>query len=183
MFSRLFGPKGKALEQEGVFLDGAYRLHQAADIERFTDLARAAFPTFADRIECFGADWLGRQFARDQGRMRDGQPLVLMLEPGTGEALEIPVGFAAFHAQELVQEPDAVAAASFFREWLSAGGTRPGYDQCIGYRTPLFLGGSDDIANLEVSDLDVYWTLAAQLLAQVRDLPEGAAVDRVSVGD
>lgn len=183
MFPRFFGHKGKALEQEGVFLDGAYRLHQAADIERFTDLARAAFPAFADRIECFGADWLGRQFAKDQDRKRGGQPLVLMLEPGTGEALEIPAIFTAFHEHELIEEPDAVAAAPFFREWLSAGGARPGYDQCISYKEPLFLGGSDEIANLEVSDLDVYWTVAAQLLAEVRDLPEGTVINRVTVGD
>ena len=49
-------------------------------------------------------------------------PLVLMLEPGTGEALEIPASFATFHERELIAEPDAVAAFSFFKEWLSVGG-------------------------------------------------------------
>lgn len=183
MFSRLFGRSSTALDQERVYLDGAYRLHQAADVERFTDLARAAFPAFADRIECFGADWLGRQFAKDQGRLQKGEPLVLMLEPGTGEALEIPASFTAFHEHELIEEPDAVVAVAFLEEWLSAGGVRPRYDQCISYKVPLFLGGADEIANLEVSDLDAYWTVAAQLLAKVRALPAGAVINRVTVGD
>jgi hypothetical protein len=182
MFSRLFG-RNKAPDYNGSYLDGAYRLHQPADAEHFTGLARAAFPAYANRIECFGADWLGRQFARDRDRSRKGEPLVLILEPGTGEALEIPVGFTAFHERELIEEPDAVAAVSFFKAWLSAGGARPGYGQCVGYKVPLFLGGSDEVENLELGDLDVYWTIAAQLLAKVRDLPEDAIINRVITGD
>ncbi|MDO9473319.1 MAG: DUF1851 domain-containing protein [Caulobacter sp.] len=183
MFSRLFGRKSKTLDQQGVYLDGAYRLHQPADTERFTELARTAFPAFSDRIECFGADWLGRQFARDRGRLQNGEPLILMLEPGTGEALEIPANFAAFHERELIDEPDAVAAASFFEEWISAGGARPKYDQCIAYKLPLFIGGSDEVSNLHLSDLDVYWTVAAQLLAKTRGLPEGTIINRVALDD
>lgn len=95
MFSKLFR-KSKAAPQSDhpTFLDGAYRLHRVDDVDHFTSLASTAFPAFADRIECFGADWLGRQFARDRARIAGGEPLVLMLEPGTGEALEIPADFA-----------------------------------------------------------------------------------------
>lgn len=184
MFSKLFGRTGETRgDPSQIYLDGSYRPHQKDDVGHFTDLARAAFPAFADRIECFGADWLGRQFAKDQGRMEAGEPLVLMLEPGTGEALEIPASFATFHERELIAEPDAVAAFSFFKEWLSVGGAAPKYDQCIGYKVPLFLGGADAVANLTVSDFDVYWTISAQLLAKVRSLPEGTVINRVSISD
>lgn len=106
-----------------------------------------------------------------------------MLEPGTGEALEIPVSQAAFHDEELANEPDAAAAYSFFEQWLAAGGVRPDYGQCIGYKQPLFLGGADDIANLEAVDFDVYWNLAAQILARVRGLPGGTRIGDVSISD
>lgn len=33
-------------------------------------------------------------------------------------------------------------------------GAEPAYDQCIGYKKPLFLGGEDDISNQELSDLE-----------------------------
>lgn len=181
MFSKLFGRRDRPHSQEGAFFDGAYRLHRSGDVGRFTDLARTAFPDFADRIECFGADWLGRQFARDHGRHQDGQPLVLMLEPGTGEVLEIPADYTSFHENELLEQAEAVAALSFYERWRSAGGARPRYDQCIGYKVPLFLGGLDDLPNLEVSDLDVYWTLASQLLAQIRETPSGTVIDRATL--
>lgn len=166
-----------------TFLDGAYRLHRAEDVTRFTQLAAYAFPEFAGRIDCFGADWLGRQFATDRGRTVAGIPQVLMLEPGTGEALEIPVDRPAFHDEELVREPDAVAALSFFKQWVDSGGSRPAYLQCAGYKQPLYLGGSDDVTNLEISDLEVYWTITAQLLAQVRGLPVGTRIGDISISD
>ena len=80
-----------------------------------------------------------------------------MLEPGTGWALDIPATFEAFHDDVLVDEADAAIALSFFRGWAAATQAvlpiRP--SQCVGYRTPLLLGGADDIENLEVTDLDV----------------------------
>lgn len=166
-----------------IYLDGAYRQHRPEDVARFTELAADAFPEFRARVECFGADWLGRQFAIDRGRIVDGEPQVLMLEPGTGEALEIPVGRNAFHEEELAQEPEGAVAYSFFQQWQAEGGARPGYSQCVGYKRPLYLGGADDMTNLELVDFDVYWTISAQLLAQVRDLPPGARIDAVRIDD
>ena len=163
-----------------VYLDGAYRQHRQEDVARFTKLAIDAFPEFAGRIECFGADWLGRQFATDRLRMADGIPQVVMLEPGTGEALEIPVDQRAFHDEELAQEPDAAAAYSFFIRWVASGGTKPAYDQCVGYKKPLYLGGSDDVSNFELSDFEVYWSISAQLLAKCRSLPIATTIGNVS---
>ena len=166
-----------------TYLDGAYRLHRDEDVARFSAIAVEAFPEFAGRIECFGADWLGRQFATDKGRSVNGSPQVLMLEPGTGAALEIPLSRADFHDDELANEPDAAVAYSFFREWLASGGDRPNYDQWIGYRQPLFLGGADEVSNLEPVDFDFYWGLSAQMLAKVRGLPVGTPIGVISISD
>lgn len=37
------------------------------------------------------------------------------------------------------------------------------FDECVGYKIPLFLGGDDHIGNLQSTDLDVYWTLTGRL--------------------
>lgn len=164
-----------------IYLDGAYRVHRPEDVARFTELARDAFPQFGKRITCFGADWLGRMFADDRGRLINGIPQVLLLEPGTGEALEIPLDQTAFHEEELAQEPDAAVAYSFFRRWQASGGAIPSYDECVEYRKPLYLGGADDLPNLQLANLDVYWTLSAQLLARVRGLPIGSRIANISI--
>jgi hypothetical protein len=98
------------------FENGLYRLHDAETGPRGAAWIAGSFPRFASRACPFGYDWLGRQFALDSGRAEDGEPLVLLLGPGTGEALEIPFSFARFHEQlEELREP--ALAGSFFASW------------------------------------------------------------------
>lgn len=72
------------------FKDGLYRVHDADSGPAAQQLIAEAFPEFAARATPFGFDWLGRQFAIDSLRLIAGEPQVLMIEPGTGEVLEIP---------------------------------------------------------------------------------------------
>jgi Domain of unknown function (DUF1851) len=172
---------GKWMDQAGgrTYENGLYRVHTKESARAADALARAAFPEFAGRLACFGYDWLGRQFATDMARGSGGDPEVLMFEPGTGEVLEIPVPFSAFHDGELVDYGEEALARGFFVQWLQTGGPSPKLNECIGYRKPLFLGGQDVVANLELSDLDVYWTIMGQLRRRAMRLPEGTPVSHV----
>jgi hypothetical protein len=162
---------------------GLYRIHTPTSAARADALVRAAYPEFATTASCFGHDWLGRQFSLDARSGHSQEPTVLMFEIGSGEALEIPVPFSAFHDTELVDYPDAVLAADFFDTWLGSGQPAPEHDQCVGYRVPLFLGGADDITNLEVADIDVYWSLFGQMRLSVSGASDGTTVARVDLGD
>lgn len=163
------------------FQGGLYRVFTAEQMTSFTELGAVAFPEFAGRIQCFGMDWMGRLFATDSARGLREDPEVLMLEPGTGEVLEIPVALSKFHDEELVDFADAALAVDFYQAWLAKGGRAPAMDECVGYRTPLFLGGVDGITNLEIGDVDVYWTIAAQLLAKTRGLPIGTPITNLNI--
>jgi hypothetical protein len=149
------------------FKRGMYRVIRATDLADWSARVFLAFPAFNGRITCFGYDWLGRAFAVDTRRLEQGQPGVVMFEPGMGEALEIPSNIHTFHENELIDHGDAALADDFHERWLTHGGVEPGYTQCVGYRKPLFLGGEDELENLELSDLDVYWHLMAQLIAKI----------------
>jgi hypothetical protein len=167
----------------GSYADGLYRIHDCAAMPKWTQVVEEAFPDFRNRLFCFGLDWLGRMFALDFARRDNGQWLVLMLEPGTGMALEIPVGFMEFHDGELVRYQNEALAVELFNAWRTSGGESPGFAECIGYQTPLFLNGSDTLDNLALTDLEVYWSIAGQLLAKVRQLPEGTAIHRIGLKD
>lgn len=165
------------------FEKGLYRLHDATSGPLALSWIVEAFPEFASRACPFGYDWLGRQFAIDTSRQDDGQPLVLLLEPGTGEALEIPLPIGAFHDEELVEYRDAALASGFFDTWAREHPREVplGRRECVGYRVPLFLGGSDTIDNLELIDLDVYWTTCGQLRRGILQMPEGTSIKDVSI--
>jgi len=167
------------------FEKGLYRLHTARSGAGAEALVADAFPEFAGRAHCFGFDWLGRQFALDDHRRQGDEPLVLMLEPGTGEALEIPATFVTFHDEELVEFCNEALARQFFEDWAAANSRFLPliFDQCAGYRVPLFLGGSDTVDNLEVIDLDVYWTMCGQLRRGARRMPAGTTIRELTIGD
>lgn len=165
-----------------TFSRGLYRIHDDRTGPQALTFIAKAFPEFAVRVCPFGYDWLGRQLAIDSGRVVGGQPQVLLLEPGTGEALEIPLSFAAFHDEEVIDYADAALAKEFFTTWTlgSPHAVPLGRDRCVGYRVPLFLGGQDDVENLEVSDLELYWSICGQLRNGVRALPPGASISEVA---
>ena len=142
---------------------GLYRLHTESSAAAADLLVGAAYPDFEGRIACFGMDWLGRQFSLDASRGASGDPEVLLFDVGAGEALEIPTAFSAFHDTELVDYTDAALASEFFEQWLREHPEPIHFDQCVGYKVPLFLGGADQLGNLSGTDVDVYWTLTGQL--------------------
>jgi len=152
------------------FNNGIYRVHSFEQIEKWTEIISLAFPDFANEVICFGYDWLGRQFAIDNRRKSLDKSSILMFEPGTGEVLEIPVDLIKFHNEELFKYANEVLAYDFFQQWLSISNSYLTLEQCVGYKQPLFLNGSDTSDNLEIIDLEVYWEISSQLLAKIRSL-------------
>ncbi len=157
---------------------GLLRVHTIESATAAAELVQAGYPEYAGRVSCFAFDWAGRQFSVDLGDARD---IVQMFEIGTGQVLEIPADLEGFFDEEIVQYTDAALGESFFSAWLGAGGGQPGFNECVGYRRPLFLGGVDDVSNLELTDLSVYWTVFGQLRVKTRGLPPGTRVGRVGI--
>lgn len=160
------------------FGGGLYRVHTPELALEWTEKVEELFPAFRDRVMCFGYDWLGRQFALDSRRHDGRHHLTLLFEPGTGEALEIPASIEDLHTEELVQHGDAALALDFYADWREASGDDAylGMHECVGYDVPLFLDGEDEVSNLSRIDMDVYWTLAAQLLHGTLRLPPGSSI-------
>lgn len=158
------------------FNNGIYRIHSLGQISQYSELAGGMFPDFSKRIICFASDWLGRQFAMDAERIDKGKKLILMLDPGAGEVLEIPATFMDFHENELINYTDEVLASNFYSQWLQQGGLLPEKYECIGYKVPLFLGGLDELGNIERIDMKLYWSLCSQLLRKTLTMQEGQSI-------
>jgi hypothetical protein len=157
-------------------------VHHWSSLRHSNALVREAFPD-SNQVQVFGFDWLGRQFAVDSRGRRDEDPAVLLFEPGTGEVLEICAHFSMFHDGELIEFKNEALASHFFAQWRAAAGASVGFSECVGYRVPLFLGGKDQVDNLEIIDLDVYWTIVGQLRTGSRKLPKGTTIRRIATSD
>jgi hypothetical protein len=153
---------------------GVFRIVSADEGAAASSFVTEGFPDFAARSIPFGVDWFGRVYAADRARATG----LLLIEPGSGEAFEIDDDFAEFLDVTLVDEPELLEL-DLFGQWLAAGGTAPAEGTCVGFKLPLFLGGDTAMTNLELTDLDVYWSFSAQLRLQTRDLPGGTGIGRV----
>lgn len=138
------------------------------------------WPEYKEQLIVFAYDWLGRQFAFDRNRAEEGELMISLLEPGAGELLEAPVTFLEFIEEALIEDP-SILANTFHQEWRTNGGDAPELDQCVGYKTPLFLGGTDTVDNLEMIDMDVYVVLCGQLFEGSLSLSIGESISEIKV--
>lgn len=175
---------GRLLNELGgkTFNNGLYRVLQPDQVPAATQAMEGAFPEYRGRIVPFAFDWLGRHFASDRGRLENGISQVLMLEVGAGEAIEIPASVLDFHNTELVDYSDDALAAPFWRQWRSQNPKDLAFADCVGYKVPLFLRGTDVLDNLEVIDLSVYVEICGQLRNKTRTLLPGQTIRRVLFG-
>ena len=143
-----------------TFMNGLYRLHKFDEIDKWTKIVERAFPGIKGDIEVFAFDWMGRQFAISKSTKQ-----VLMIEPGTGEVFEIPADFRNFHDTEIADYSEDALSADFFAEWYASEfGQDIPYNQCLGYKEPLFTEGEDSMENLELQDLTSYWQRMTDLM-------------------
>jgi hypothetical protein len=163
-----------------TFNHGLYRVYRWDEIVRYTDRVTELFTPTRGRIVVFASDWHGRQFAIDSKESTASGPAVTFFDLGAPNSFCTDMAIVDFHNVALTEKADAALAISFYNQWHQRDGVSIEHNQCIEYKIPLFLGGEDDLNNLELIDMDVYLSLCSQLYHQIRKLPEGASVGKVS---
>ena len=144
---------------EGMeFGEGIFRLFNKKDLYKWNEIVTEVYPEFKDNFDLFGYDWLGRCFAID---LRDRNTLMFEIE--AGEVLNISCDILEFFNVEIPVYNDACLASTFYKEWVEYCGKKAKLNYCMGYKIPLFLGGEEDISNLEEIDMEVYWSITGQL--------------------
>lgn len=164
-----------------TFNNGLYRICSFGIIDNFTNMAEEYFPEFQDKIQVFAYDWLGRLFALDQTTGVRNESEILLIEPGAGDALEIPASIVDFHNSILVEHPDEALARPFFEEWQIKNTQTINFSDCVGYKIPLFLHGEDEVENLEIIDINVYFSLCSQLWNKTIQLKPGQSIKNISI--
>ncbi|GLW13245.1 hypothetical protein Misp01_83730 [Microtetraspora sp. NBRC 13810] len=141
------------------FGGGLVRIHSSAEAFRATAFIADAFPEYAGRVLPVAKDWLGRQYAV----MHPVEQVLLLIEPGSGDAFEVDCGLEDLFDREMVTDPNTYLARDLFLDWKALNPGILSSGQCVGFKVPLFLGGDDSLENLEISDEEVYWSIMGQL--------------------
>ena len=161
-----------------TFDNGLYHIHTFQESAKWTKLLYAYFPAYDNEIMSFGHDWLGRVYCVPMG----STDCVYMFDPAVLVDHRFEEGLSSFLNGTLASSKEEFLGLDSFRLVQADLGVKSiAPDQCVGFRTPLFLNGKEDMSNCEVSDMEVYWEMNHQLYQQVRDLPEGTRIDKVTL--
>jgi hypothetical protein len=166
-----------------TFNDGIYRFYRWDQIQRATEVVKSVFVATEGPINIFAADWLGRQFGVNSGVRVHDKPTVDCFDLAGPDSFHTDQSIIDFHNKALAEKAHAALAEKFYERWKMGYKQPLTADVCAGYRVPLFLGGEDDVHNLEVVDMDVYLELCSQLWNRVKGLPDGTPIRDILIGD
>ena len=158
-----------------IFENGLFRIHNTGSFYLWTELSFDYFKKFKGKSYCFAFDWVGRQFAVNY---LDGKSQILMLDPATAEVFTLNKNVASFLNEDLVEFKDElmdIANFNSLRKKLNVDKLK--FNQCMGFKKFLFLGGSLELDNYEVIDEEVYWELNYQVYLQTKNLPPGTLLN------
>ena len=157
------------------FGGGVFKVVERADIPKWKeDILGLCLRRSEDGFRLFGYNWLGQFFAIDD---QEGKGHVIIIDTDTTAYTDM--GFLEYLNDELPENPERSLHVTQYGEWVASHGpVDPG--ECVGYKVPLFLGGDDSPDNMEVIDMDVYWTMTGQLWRAYLGLPEGTKIGNVS---
>lgn len=157
-----------------TFDGGLFRIHNKGSFYYWTRLVFEYFKKYKGKSYVFGFDWMGRQFALTESV---NKTIILMLDPATAEVFELEASIEEFFNIDLVEGKEDLLEEKKFLKVKNNTVENLRFDHCIGFVKPLFLGGKDEVANLEDSDMEVYWELSYQIYCKSKKLPPGTLIN------
>lgn len=157
-----------------IFDRGLLKIHNIGSFYFWTELTFEYFKKFKGDSYCFAFDWVGRQYAVNYS---ENKPRILMLDPATAEAFELPKGIEDFFNEDLPEFKEdllEVDTFAFLEERLFSDFK---FEECLGFKQFLFLGGKVEIDNYEKIDMEVYWELNYQVYCKSQGLHPGTLVN------
>ena len=141
-----------------TFYNNLFTLFSDEDRTKWSLMVEKYFPMYKGTVSAFGHDWQGNVFSIDT---RDNN--VKIFDPVNRESYSTNMSLADF-LNDAINDANSAFVGLYFEDYVNHGGAREiPYGRCVGYKVPLFLGGKDEVDNLEESDMDVYWTMTLDM--------------------
>lgn len=151
------------------FGGGIYRVFAKTEVASWINNIAEMYPQLDNVVIPYGYDWLGRVFAICLNSKSNWNGKVLLIFPFEEEVVKIPADLKSFHNQVLIHNSEPALEVGLFSEFLKKNKLSAlERSDCAALKKPVFLGGDFSIDNMHVENMDVYWTLNAQILNQVR---------------
>ena len=168
-FFRCFGEKGQFQTSGDLYRDiitqlggktygkGLISFFAPEEIPLWTENIKEAFPWFQRAFRPFAYDWQG--CVHTAYITAGGNEVPVIFNVGTDEIHYAPCTLQDYLDKMIPAHVDGTLAAGFFKKWSRHSKQSLKRNECVSYRIPLDYGGKDVFDNMEISDMDVYWTV------------------------
>lgn len=149
----------------GTFNGGLYRFYDSAEMPLMQALAETAFKNIGCDFRVFASDWLGRQYALNFTHENFNEPSLLILDVSVEKPLFLKDTFENFHNKDLKENASLFLEVNLYKSWVTLHDDKPlqSVFNCVGLKSPFFLGGVRDLENLNLTDFEAYWTNITKL--------------------
>lgn len=144
---------------------GLFRVHTPDSSLVWSRKVGEFFTEFAGKIQIFGFDWLGRQYAT----LNEPDDRVYLFDPSLGEVLPIPSTPRDIFNVELVDYKKETFAPELFQALAHLYAPELDMDKCLGFDKPLLEGGDGELTNYKVADVSAYWEKHQSLFTALED--------------
>lgn len=152
-----------------TFDNGLYRTHSLDTAIKWTGLLEQYYPEFKGQIRCFGYDWEGNMMVQ---KIEGGTSEVMIFEISSGDYFTLEQTITGFHEEDVVEYRDETLHEEKFLRVTSHLGIRSiAANQCIAHRVSLLMGGEDVPENMEVTDMELNWSIQQQLMDEINKMP------------
>lgn len=156
---------------------GLFKIYDLSTAQKWIQGIGEHFPPYKNVIFPFASDWMCRQYASD----RTNQKRIWMFDPATAKAYSLNTDINTFFNSDLVDELEETLSLVYFQTVMKILDLQSiGFEDCLGYSVPLFLGGKDTPSNFEKINMEVYWEFQLQIYFQVKDLPPGTKINSIN---
>lgn len=148
----------------GVYNHGIYQIVTSVESVELGVMIESVFPTVAGKIVPFAVDWMGRVFAIDSSLCDLHEAAtVTCFDLAEPSSFTTNANFDDFHNSVAVDMTDELLNINQLHQWTASHSLPEDGVSCIGYKIPLFMGGLDEIDNMELSIRSVYLHLLTEL--------------------
>ena len=154
-----------------TFNNGLFRIHTFEYVDKWTALMTEYFEDEENPFDmiCFAANWQGIMYCVDKTNSK-----ITYLDPATCEWFSADHSLQLFFDEILVSgEYDIIFEDYFDRVVAYLKFEKLDYEDSLGHKIYLYLGGNDEVENYEVVNTEVLWELQVQLVDRINEIDEG----------
>jgi hypothetical protein len=153
-----------------ILNNGLLKIHTFEYVDKWTALLSEYFREEINPFDmiCFASNWQGCMYCIDK---KDST--ITYFDPATCEFFSADSSLQFFFDEILVSgEYDIIFEDYFYEAFEYLNLKNLEYENSLGHKIYLHLGGEDDVSNLEIVDTDVLWDLQIQVAASISEIDE-----------